>query len=173
MALAAVESIETKRSILGVLLRYGTITVRGGGGSRTPVYLVDSPKRFRTEALRLIATTASNAHGGHVDPSMPRDLSPSPTEDLTLGHTVILVPAIPKPIFEELWKHSLNVSSSEQLVSWRVRDKEIVKGGDVIAEFLVRPTPNSYYGHGDDKRPTIGAQIKAACVSSQGPKWAS
>ena len=43
-----VESIDVDQSLLGRLLGFGTITVRGTGGSLEPIRLVRDPLRFRS-----------------------------------------------------------------------------------------------------------------------------
>lgn len=42
-----VESIDVNQSILGRIIGYGTIVVRGTGGSLEPMYRIDSPLTFR------------------------------------------------------------------------------------------------------------------------------
>jgi len=58
LLLAKVESIQVDQSVLGRLLGYGTITVVGTGGGRTPFRRIADPMTFRAEAQRLIDTTA-------------------------------------------------------------------------------------------------------------------
>lgn len=49
-----VESIHVDQGILGRLFNYGTITVIGTGGGRTPIPNIDSPLDFRRKAMETI-----------------------------------------------------------------------------------------------------------------------
>lgn len=59
LPLSAVESIETKKSPLGVLIGYGSVTVRGASGTSRTIPWVSQPEAFRASALRLIADVKS------------------------------------------------------------------------------------------------------------------
>jgi hypothetical protein len=48
-----VESVEVQQGILGRLLNYGTVTVRGTGGGSAPAVAIADPLRFRQEVQRM------------------------------------------------------------------------------------------------------------------------
>lgn len=49
-----VESFSVDQTILGRLLNFGSIVVRGTGGSQTPIPNIDNPMLFRKEAMQII-----------------------------------------------------------------------------------------------------------------------
>ena len=51
-----VESFAVDQSILGRILGYGTVTIQGTGGGKTPINGIDDPLAFRREAMQVIDT---------------------------------------------------------------------------------------------------------------------
>jgi len=51
---AKVESFHVDQGILGRLLDYGTLTINGTGGGKTPINDIDSPLAFRKKAMEAI-----------------------------------------------------------------------------------------------------------------------
>lgn len=51
--LSKVESVEVQQGILGRILNYGTVTVRGTGGGSAPAVAIADPLRFRQEVQRM------------------------------------------------------------------------------------------------------------------------
>ncbi len=49
-----VESLHVDQSILGRILGYGTITVKGTGGGSAPIPNIDDPMKFRNKAMETI-----------------------------------------------------------------------------------------------------------------------
>ena len=49
-----VESFNVDQSILGRILDFGTIIIQGTGGGKTPIKGIDSPLKFRQEAMAII-----------------------------------------------------------------------------------------------------------------------
>lgn len=49
-----VESFNVDQSVLGRILGFGSILVRGTGGGSTPIPNIDSPMTFRKEAMQII-----------------------------------------------------------------------------------------------------------------------
>jgi uncharacterized membrane protein YdbT with pleckstrin-like domain len=57
MNLPQVESVDVRQSIFGRLINYGTVIVRGTGGSPNPLAYVSAPLALR-RAVRLTSTTS-------------------------------------------------------------------------------------------------------------------
>jgi len=55
-----VESFSIDQSILGRLLDFGSIVVRGTGGGKTPIPSIDAPMTFRKEAMQIIDKVENN-----------------------------------------------------------------------------------------------------------------
>ena len=60
LLLTKVESIQVDQPVIGRLLGYGTVTVVGTGGGRTPFRRIADPMTFRAEAQRLLDNTADH-----------------------------------------------------------------------------------------------------------------
>lgn len=58
---AKVESFNVDQSVFGRLFGFGTITVNGTGGVRTPFRCIESPLDFRRKAVETIDATQSRA----------------------------------------------------------------------------------------------------------------
>lgn len=61
LPLRSVESVNVKRSPLGLILNYGTLVIHGTGGTKTEVYLVGSPTNFRDEMLQRLSRNDGSA----------------------------------------------------------------------------------------------------------------
>jgi uncharacterized membrane protein YdbT with pleckstrin-like domain len=59
--LSKVESFQVEQGILGRMLGYGTITVNGTGGVRTPIRKIDQPLEFRRNAVATVDAAQSGA----------------------------------------------------------------------------------------------------------------
>lgn len=71
IVLAKVESISVSETILGRMLGYGTVIVRGTGGTPEPVVLIARPNEFRRsvyEQLALIQGPATGAASAAMQP---------------------------------------------------------------------------------------------------------
>lgn len=55
LPLAKVESVQAHQGIVGRMLNYGTIMVRGSGGSTLPVPFIEDPQTFRNRINAAIA----------------------------------------------------------------------------------------------------------------------
>ncbi|MEM7558624.1 MAG: biotin/lipoyl-binding protein [Planctomycetota bacterium] len=71
----------------------------------------------------------------------------------TLADRAMLFPCLPIQAYEILKKRRLN-SESSKLVHWNVRHGDIVREGDVIAEFMAKPVKSSYIS--DRQRGLLG-----------------
>ncbi len=49
-----VESMNVHQSVLGRLLNFGTLTVQGTGGGKTPVKRIAQPMNFRRDAMEIV-----------------------------------------------------------------------------------------------------------------------
>lgn len=49
-----VESLHVEQSILGRMLNFGTVIIKGSGGTNTPIPMISDPLRFRSLALAAI-----------------------------------------------------------------------------------------------------------------------
>jgi len=56
-----VESFQVSQGIFGRLMGYGTLTVTGTGGVRTPINSIDAPLEFRRNAVAAVDATQSPA----------------------------------------------------------------------------------------------------------------
>jgi len=52
--LTKVESIEVDQTIMGRILGFGSIVVRGTGGTPEPIQLIDNPQEFRKQVQEQI-----------------------------------------------------------------------------------------------------------------------
>lgn len=52
-----VESFQVEQSVFGRILGFGTITIQGTGGGKTPIKGIDSPLAFRREAQEIVDKT--------------------------------------------------------------------------------------------------------------------
>lgn len=59
--LSKVESLQVEQGILGRMLGYGTITVNGTGGVRTPIKKIDRPLEFRRNAVAAVDAVQSSS----------------------------------------------------------------------------------------------------------------
>tara|TARA_R110001592_G_scaffold363248_4_gene682151 strand:- start:155 stop:634 length:480 start_codon:yes stop_codon:yes gene_type:complete len=49
-----VESFNVDQGIIGRIFGFGTVTIQGTGGGKTPIKGIDSPLKFRNEAVEII-----------------------------------------------------------------------------------------------------------------------
>lgn len=49
-----VESFQVEQSVVGRMLNYGTVTIKGSGGTSTPVVSVAAPMEFRKAAMMAV-----------------------------------------------------------------------------------------------------------------------
>jgi len=52
--LSRVESLTVNQSIFGRMFNFGTLTINGVGGIRTPIPIIDNPLEFRSKTLSLL-----------------------------------------------------------------------------------------------------------------------
>ncbi len=60
LSLSRVESFHVEQSILGRILDFGTLIIKGSGGTSTPIPSIAEPLKFRSAALVAIETPARN-----------------------------------------------------------------------------------------------------------------
>jgi uncharacterized membrane protein YdbT with pleckstrin-like domain len=65
MFLSRIESVEVDQSILGRVFGFGTIVIRGTGGSLEPFHTVSHPLRFRNQIQEQIGRTAETHKPAH------------------------------------------------------------------------------------------------------------
>ena len=58
LSLSKVESFHVEQSILGRMLDFGTLIIKGSGGTSTPIPSIAQPLKFRSAALVAIETPA-------------------------------------------------------------------------------------------------------------------
>jgi uncharacterized membrane protein YdbT with pleckstrin-like domain len=61
LSLSKVESFHVEQSILGRILDFGTIIIKGSGGTNTPIPSIAAPLKFRSAALTAIDTPTASA----------------------------------------------------------------------------------------------------------------
>ena len=59
--LSKVESFQVEQGLSGRMFGYGTITVNGTGGVRTPIKSIDQPLEFRRHAVATVDAAQSNS----------------------------------------------------------------------------------------------------------------
>ena len=61
LSLSKVESFHVEQSILGRMLDFGTLIIKGSGGTSTPIPSIAEPLKFRSAALFAIETPTRNS----------------------------------------------------------------------------------------------------------------
>jgi len=65
LLMSKVESIQVDQPVIGRLLGYGTVTVVGTGGGRTPFRRIADPMTFRAAAQSIMDNATSHPHPTH------------------------------------------------------------------------------------------------------------
>ena len=77
-----VESFSVEQSILGRILNFGNVVIRGTGGGLTPIPNIDDPLLFRKKAMETIDKVENNSSTKSIDNTSTVNISDKDREEL-------------------------------------------------------------------------------------------